>query len=85
VTIEMFSGWLGTAASDLVLSLGARGGVYIGGGVVPKMIDVFDRALFVERFLDKGRLRHYVEPVPVYLILNTRIALVGAAAILQRG
>jgi glucokinase len=85
VAIEMFSGWLGTAASDLVLSLGARGGVYIGGGVVPKMIDVFDRALFVERFLDKGRLRDYVEPVPVHLILNTRIALVGAAAILQRG
>jgi glucokinase len=80
----MFSGWLGTAASDLVLSLGARGGVYIGGGVVPKMIDVFDRTLFVERFLDKGRLRDYVEPVPVHLILNTRIALVGAAAILQR-
>ena len=48
------------------------------------MIDVFDRALFVERFLDKGRMRAYLEPVPVYLILNTRIALVGAAAIIQK-
>ena len=81
--IKMFSGWLGTTASDLVLFLGARGGVYLGGGVVPKMIDVFDHRHFVERFLDKGRLRDYVEPVPVHLILNTQIALVGAAAILQ--
>ncbi len=81
--VRMFSGWLGTAAGDLVLSLGARGGVYIGGGVVPKMLQVFDQRYFVERFLDKGRLRSYVEPVPVYLVLNTQIALVGAAAILQ--
>ena len=81
--VRMFSGWLGTAAGDLVLSLGARGGVYLGGGVVPKMIDVFDTEYFIERFLDKGRLRSYVEPVPVHLILNTQIALVGAAAIVQ--
>lgn len=81
--VRMFSGWLGTAASDLVLSLGARGGVYLGGGVVPKMIDVFDKQYFVERFLDKGRVRSYVEPVPVHLLLNTQVALVGAAAILQ--
>lgn len=83
--VRMFSGWLGTAAGDLVLSLGARGGVYIGGGVVPKMIDVFDIEHFIERFLDKGRLRDYVEPVPVYLVLNTQIALVGAAAIIREG
>lgn len=83
LTVEMFSGWLGTVASDLVLALGARGGVYIGGGVVPKMIDVFDRQLFVERFLDKGRVSDYVEPVPVQLILNTQIALVGAAVMIQ--
>jgi glucokinase len=82
-TVRMFSGWLGTAAGDLVLSLGARGGVYIGGGVVPKMLQVFDKQYFVERFLDKGRLRSYVEPVPVLLLLNTEIALVGAAAIIQ--
>lgn len=83
--VRMFSGWLGTAAGDLVLSLGARGGVYIGGGVVPKMIEVFDIEHFIERFLDKGRLRDYVEPVPVSLVLNTQIALVGAAAIVREG
>jgi glucokinase len=85
LAVRMFSGWLGLAAGDLVLSLGARGGVYLGGGVVPKMAHVFDRDYFVERFLDKGRLRNYVEPVPVHLLLNTQIALVGAAAILRDG
>lgn len=81
--VRMFSGWLGTVAGDLVLSLGARGGVYLGGGVVPKMIQVFDRERFIERFLDKGRLASYVEPVPVHLVLNTQVALVGATAIIQ--
>jgi len=81
--VKMFSGWLGAAAGDLVLTLGARGGVFLGGGVLPKMIDVFDRNYFVERFLDKGRFRGYLEPVPVRLVLNTQIALVGAAAIIQ--
>lgn len=83
MAVKMFSGWLGTAAGDLVLSLGARGGVYIGGGVVPKMLPVFDQEYFVERFVNKGRLTSYVEPVPVHLVLNTQIALVGAAAIIQ--
>ncbi len=82
--VRMFSGWLGTAAGDLVLSLGARGGVYLGGGVLPKMIEVFDRQHFVDRFVAKGRLRPYVEPVPVHLVLNTQIALVGLTAILQQ-
>lgn len=81
--VRMFSGWLGTMAGDLVLSLGARGGVYLGGGVVPKMTEVFDKEYFVERFVDKGRSSGYVEPVPVHLILNTQIALVGVAAIIQ--
>lgn len=79
--VKMFSGWLGTVSGDLVLSLGARGGVYIGGGVLPKMIDIFDREYFIERFLDKGRMRGFVEPVPVHLVLDTQAALVGAAAL----
>lgn len=82
--VKMFSGWLGTVAGDLVLYMVARGGVYLGGGVLPKMMNVFDKEYFIERFLDKGRLTSYVEPVPVHLVLNTQIALVGAAAIIQK-
>lgn len=81
--VRMFSGWLGSVAGDLVLSLGAKGGVYVGGGVVPKMLEVIDRAYFIDRFLDKGRMANYVRDVPVHIVLNTRIALVGLVEIIR--
>jgi len=82
--VRMFSGWLGSVAGDLVLTLGALGGAYIGGGVIPKMGHRFDREHFVERFLAKGRYRSYMEPVPVYLVVNTDIAHLGLAALIQQ-
>jgi len=82
--VRMFSGWLGSVSGDLALTLGALGGVYIGGGVIPKMGERFDREYFIERFLDKGRYQGYLAPVPVYLVVNTEIAHLGLAELLQQ-
>jgi glucokinase len=80
--VQLFSGWLGAVAGDLVLILGARRGVYIGGGVLPKMWRVFDVDRFVARLIDKGRFREYVDSVPVHAVIRTEVALVGAATLL---
>ncbi len=76
---SLFSGWLGAVASDLALTLGAFGGVYLGGGVLPKMGEVFDADRFCERFLAKGRFRDYLRPIPVSIIVRPHATLLGAA------
>ena len=81
--IHLFSGWLGAFAGDLALTLGARGGVFLAGGVLPKMGPLFDREHFVRRFLDKGRFRGYLEAISIDLILHRTATLVGAARILD--
>lgn len=81
--VEMFCAVLGAAAGDAVMATGARGGVVIGGGIVPKIRDIFLKSRFVERFLDKGRMRDYVEDVPVNLIVRDGAALIGAASHLR--
>lgn len=78
--VDTFCGLLGRVAGDAVLASGARGGVVLGGGILPKIQDVFLKSGFVERFLDKGRMQTYVEPVPVRLIVEGEPALFGAAA-----
>lgn len=81
--VDMFCAILGSAAGDAVLSSGARGGVVLGGGIIPKIRDAFLQSAFVDRFLDKGRMREYVAGVPVKLITRDGAALVGAAAKLK--
>lgn len=76
---KLFSGWLGAVASDLVLTLGAFGGVYLGGGILPKMGEVFDVDRFCERFLAKGRFREYLRPIPIAIIVRPNATLLGAA------
>jgi glucokinase len=78
-TLRLFAGWLGAFAGDLALTLGARGGIWIAGGVVPALGPAFDRRAFVDRFLDKGRFRGWLEGVPVRLVLDPLCALRGAA------
>jgi glucokinase len=75
----LFSGWLGAVAGDLALTLGARGGVYVGGGLLTKMEDVFDVDRFCERFLAKGRFRDYLRPIPVSAVVRPQATLLGAA------
>lgn len=81
--VSVFSRQLGAIAGDLALTLGARGGVYLGGGVLHGMDSTFHMGLFREGFLDKGRFREYLDPIPVRLVLNPTAALLGAARALE--
>lgn len=80
-TVRIFTGLLGSVAGDLALTLGARGGVYLAGGILPRWDDLFDRGLFRHRFEAKGRFRRYLAPIPVRLITASDPALLGLAAL----
>lgn len=82
-TVETFCALLGGIAGDLALTLGARGGVYIGGGVVPRLGDLFYRSAFRRRFEAKGRFAAYLAAIPAYVILCPTPALRGAAQALS--
>ncbi len=75
--LQLFAAFLGTVAGNLALTLGARGGVYIGGGIVPRLGDFFDRSAFRHRFTDKGRQNAYLAPIPTYLITHPVPAFLG--------
>jgi glucokinase len=78
--LALFCGFLGNAAGNLALTLGARGGVYIGGGIVPRLEAAFDRSGFRAAFEDKGRFRSYLAAIPVFVIdADISPALLGAA------
>lgn len=77
--LQTFCGILGTAAGNLVLALGATAGVYIGGGIVPRLGDFFDASPFRQRFEQKGRFSVYLAAVPSYVIRSKYPALIGAA------
>ncbi len=80
----MFCAMLGTVAGNLALTLGARGGVYIAGGIVPKLGTAFAESGFRMRFEAKGRFRGYLAAIPTYVIMRPLPALLGAAALLER-
>ncbi|MEM9291924.1 MAG: glucokinase [Acidobacteriota bacterium] len=79
-TLRIFAAQLGAFAGDLALTLGARGGVYLAGGVIPRLGERFELALFLQRYLAKGRFRSYVESIPVALVTHSWPALAGLAA-----
>lgn len=81
--LSMFCGMLGSIAGNLALTLGARGGVFIGGGIVPKLGNYFDASPFRSCFENKGRFRHYVSEIPTYVISSKYPALTGAAVAVQ--
>ncbi|HYD29820.1 MAG TPA: glucokinase [Azospirillaceae bacterium] len=81
--VEMFCAMLGTAAGNLALTLGARGGVYIAGGIVPKLGELFHRSRFRERFIGKGRMSVYLDPIPTYVITHSLPAFLGLRALLE--
>lgn len=82
--IDSFCAFLGTVAADLALTLGARGGVYIGGGIVPKLGPLFARSRFRARFEHKGRFSAYLAQIPTWVIQAPYPGLVGAARALER-
>lgn len=82
--IEVFCGMLGTAAGNLAVTLGTQGGMYIGGGIVPKLGARFDRSCFRERFERKGRFAAYLADIPTYVITASYPAFIGASAVLRK-
>jgi glucokinase len=81
--LEVFCGMLGTAAGNLAITLGAQGGVYIGGGIVPRLGERFARSCFRQRFEQKGRFAAYLAQVPTYVITADYPAFLGVSAILS--
>jgi len=77
--LAMFCAILGTVAGNLALTLGARGGVFIGGGIVPQLGDYFAQSAFRSRFEKHGRFTSYLEEIPAYVIQSRYPALHGAA------
>lgn len=78
--LSIFCAMLGSVAGNLALTLGARGGVYVGGGIVPRLGAWFDASPFRERFEAKGRFRAYLSAVPIWVITAQQSpALMGAA------
>ncbi len=80
----MFCAMLGTMAGNLALTLGARGGVYIGGGIVPKLGQTFVDSPFRERFEAKGRFQAYLETIPTFVVTHPLPAFLGCAALLSQ-
>jgi glucokinase len=74
----------GAEAGNLALKLLATGGVYVGGGIAPRILAKLRQGAFLHAFADKGRFADLLGRVPVHVILNERTALLGAAR-LARG
>ncbi|WP_308910740.1 glucokinase [Pseudokordiimonas caeni] len=78
-TVRMFLDILARTAGDMALAHGARGGVMIGGGILPKLAHFIDRDRFAKLFSEKGPVTDYLTPIPVRLITTDAAALIGAA------
>jgi len=77
--LDMFVAAYGAAAGNLALTGTAVGGVYIGGGIAPKILPRLTGGPFIQAFLDKGRFAAYLRRIPVRVLLNDRTAMLGAA------
>ncbi len=79
-TLTLFCSWLGAVTGDLALALGARGGIYLGGGILPRIADFLANSDFQETFVKKGQMSNYLEEIPIQLVTEGNSALLGAAA-----
>jgi glucokinase len=77
--LDLFAAIYGAEAGNLALKVMATGGVYLGGGIAPKILPWLKRAAFLDAFLAKGRMRGLLESMPIRVVLNDRCALLGAA------
>lgn len=83
-TLQRFVRLYGAEAGNLALKTMSRGGLYLGGGIAPKILPLLRDGAFIEAFLNKGRMRPLLEAMPVRVILNDRAALLGAALRAER-
>jgi glucokinase len=82
--LEQFCSSLGRVAGNAALTLGARGGVYLAGGMLPRFADFLLASGFIPAFLDKGEMSGYLRPIPVWLVTAEQPGLLGAGLALQR-
>ena len=78
-TLTLFISVLGAEAGNMALKVLATGGVYLGGGIPPRILPALKQKVFMQAFLNKGRFSDLLNNIPVYVILNPKIALIGAA------
>lgn len=78
-TLQLFCGWLGSFTGDLAMMYGATGGIHLAGGFLSQMTDLLRASTFVERFLDKGVVRPFLETVPVQVVDHAQLGVIGAA------
>jgi len=79
-TLRLFCLWLGQTTGDLALSLGARGGIFLGGGILPRFTKFLLSSEFMTGYSNKGKLQDYVNEIPISLITEGNSALLGAAS-----
>ena len=80
LALERFCAILGSVAGDFALTYGARGGVYVSGGIAPDIFDFLSASDFRRRFEAKGRMSDYLKPIPTQVVVNPHSALIGAAS-----
>ncbi|HKK27454.1 MAG TPA: glucokinase [Gemmatimonadota bacterium] len=78
--LRAFVSAYGAQAGNLALTFGARGGVFVAGGIAPKILEALRGGPFLEAFLAKGRMREYVADIPVRVVLDEDVGLLGSAA-----
>lgn len=79
MAFDLFCSMYGSEAGNLAVKMMATGGVYLGGGIAPKILPLLKQSAFLKSFLNKGRVRPVLEQIPVKVILNRSTALIGAA------
>lgn len=84
-TVELFLSVYGAEAGNLALKFLAMGGVYLGGGIAPHMVNEIKMGPFVAAFSDKGRFKDLLKSIPIWIVLNDNAALLGAALYAENG
>ena len=82
--LDMFVAIYGAQAGNLALTLLASGGVYVAGGIAPKIITKLKRGGFIRAFNDKGRFAALTQRIPVHVVMNQKVGLMGAALVAGR-
>lgn len=83
--VDLFCAALGAYAGDVAVMAGARGGIYLGGGILPRIRPLLEKSAFEARFTRRGPMTRYASGIPVSLILSDEAPLLGAAALAERG
>ena len=82
-TLELFVSAYGASAGNLALTSLSTAGLYLGGGIAPRILPALRWPMFLEAFLDKAPMNHLISRVPVRVIVNPRAGLLGAATYAQ--